>query len=121
MPVSEFCTLCKGFKETYVHLFWECPKSQIIWKYVHSLVNTKYATKQCSMFPVNCTCRVVFLFTLCKHYILTCRTFSRKSSVFAFKHKLNFHLKVLKYIYTAKNQEVHFERRWGDLYQILNL
>ena len=120
MLVSEFCSFCKGFKETYTHLFWDCPKSQTLWKYVHSLIDNKYANQGCSMFPVNTTPKVVFLFTLCKHYIFTCRSFSKKLNVHVFKYKLNFHLKILKYIYASKSKENIFEKWWGSLYQSLN-
>ena len=94
-PVSEFCSFCKFAKETYFHLFWECPKVQNVWRFIHSLVLRRFATPQMSLLPTG-PHKVVFLFTLCKHYIHTCRVFHHSPSVYALKQKGLFHLKALK-------------------------
>ena len=108
-PVSEFCSLCKGVKETYYHLFWECPKVKSLWNYVHSLVMPEFATPQMSLFPTG-SHKAVFLFTLCKHYIHTCRIFSKAPSVHALKQKLNFHLSALKATLHMRAQDDKFEK-----------
>ena len=121
LPVNDHCSLCKAFKETYVHLFWECPKSQQIWKYVHSLVGIRFATKQLSMFPVKVPNKVLFLFMLCKHFLFICRCFNRHPYLYRFKVQLNFHLKTLKFVYTKRSKEDYFEKEWGDIFTVLNV
>ena len=84
LNVSDHCSLCKSFKETYIHLFWECPKSQRMWKYVHSLVPRLFHSKEKSLFPTHAPENVVFLFTLCKYYIYLCKIFHQDIVILPF-------------------------------------
>ena len=115
-PTSNLCSLCKSFKETQSHLFWECPKSQYLWKYVHSLVPSGFHSKEMSLFPMHAPEKVVFLFTLCKYYLNLCRIFKRDPHIKAFKNKLIFHLRPLKATYTINDRETKFNKIWGDLF-----
>ena len=120
-PVSEYCTLCKKSKETFIHVFWECPKITKVWSYVHLLTLLKYRSKDLSMFPINVPNKLVFLFTLCKYYIYICRCTNNVPTVFHFKKKLLFHLEALRVTLLMKLKEEEFEKEWGDVYLKLKL
>ena len=121
LNVSDRCSLCKSFKETYLHLFWECPKSQYIWKYVHSLVPAQFHSLEKLLFPTHAPEMVVFLHTFCKYYIYLCKIFNQDTVLPYFKNKLNFHLKALKALYLVNNKEKKFEKNFGNLQSKLNV
>ena len=121
LNVSDRCSLCKSFKETYIHLFWECPKSQRVWKYVHSLVPHLFHSREKSLFPTHTPENVVFLFTLCKNHIYLCKIFHQDIVIRHFKNKLNFHLKALKALYVLNNKAGKFEKYYGNLLCTLNV
>ena len=107
-------TCCKNFTETYVHLFWECPKSAYVWKYVHSLTLEKFRTKNLSLFPLKVPNHLVFLYTLCKYFLHICRCFKIEPNVRFFKRKLAFHLEALKCQMIMQNKEEKFHKIWRD-------
>ena len=111
-----FVLFVKVLKKLNLNLFWECPKSQYIWKYVHSLVPPNFHSKDMSLFPIHAPEKVVFLFTLCKYYLYLCRIFKSDTHIKAFKNKLIFHLRALKASHTMKNKEAKFDRIRGDLF-----
>ena len=118
---SNVCSLCKHVKETYVHLFWECPKVNCVWNYVHSLVPDKFRSKDYSFFPNKLLETVVFLFTLAKYYIYLCRLFSKKPNAVHIKHKIRFHVNALKFVYNHIGKPDRFEKVWGNLHFRLNV
>ena len=107
---SNVCSLCKQVKETYVHLFWECPKVNCVWNYVHSLVPDKFRSNVYSFFPNKSPETVVFLFTLAKYYIYLCRLFSDKPNVVHIKRKIRFHVNALKFVYNHIGKPDRFEK-----------
>ena len=114
-PVSRYCTFCKSFPETYVHLFWECSKSAYIWTFVHSLTLEKYRSKEISLFPTKVPNHIVFLYTLCKYYIHICRCFKIQPNLPHFKKKLGFHLQALKCECIMRNKEQSFDKTWTNI------
>ncbi len=114
------CQFCLHSRETYFHLFWNCPKSQIVWKTIQNLLSfilnksLSFTSKNWLLheFPDN---KAAFsnIATIIKMYIFSCKySNSIPDSITCwYKIKNTIHTEWL--IYKNKDKITKFQKKWG--------
>lgn len=120
--VSENCTFCHQYKETVVHLLFECNFARKIWtaltkwfKYFHA-INIVFTAQICILNDFNKRNSALINNTILitKFYLYKCKT---RKSLPVFQHlikEISF-IKNIEYTIAVKNDKLYrFARRWDD-------
>ena len=121
----ETCTFCKETPETIVHLFWDCPVTNIFIKEILSRLKEKYSTSL-KLNPTNWFLLTdlsnveVLIVTLIKAHIHKSRLKVSKPSAEVMIQNIKFEVTKDYHIAKRDNNEKAFEQRWGELQKLLN-
>ena len=119
--VSSKCSFCNEVDESFLHVFWECPKVQRVWIKIIEFCNEFICTKNDKMTKITCMLSylenslLVVIVILFKWFVHLCRIFKKPLNLAAFMEKLkNFRdrdNKRAKYV----NKEERYLKFWEML------
>lgn len=119
------CTFCEEVTETIVHLFWQCPVTQILIKEILSHLKAVYniylnisAVKWFLLKDLSSI--QVLIVTLIKAHIHKSRLNLRKPSVEVVMQSVRFEIIKEYHIAKINNKMDTFEHRWGELRSLLS-
>ena len=119
--VSSNCSFCDSADETFIHLFWECPKVQIVWQEVIEFCKELICSKEDVMNQFTCifsffsNSLLVFVITLFKYFIFISKCWQSELNYFGFLRYLRHHRDRERYKAIFSKQMRAYERRWGVL------
>ena len=118
------CTFCEDAPETIVHLFWQCPITQIFIKEILSHLKLEYKINininaENWFLLLDLSHIEVLIITLIKAYIHKSRLKSSKPLVQVMMQNIKFEVTKEYNVAKTKNRVDMFERRWGELKKLL--
>ena len=118
---SELCSFCNLKSETITHLFWECSKTQLLWKQLEAKIKTRCSHSCNFRFTQNLIifgqCEVIrtdkicdFMILMAKFYIYRCKVQSINLNIKLFMTELFNRYNIERIICRNKNQ---FKNDWA--------
>ena len=121
---DDTCILCKQSQETLLHLFWSCPKTQMLITWFQEI---------CDMNAINVNLDVYsfilnrihdnrfhicnFIGVLLKQYIYRCRCMKKVPSITAVSNELEYCFKLELANARLDNKVNKLYKRWSPIYQ----
>ena len=119
--ISDKCTFCKNYKETTIHIFWECEKVSLFWKSIAKWLK-HICNIQCDYNSENVIInvfdsKIVEIITLiAKQYIYACKCLQEDLRVTILASKINQMYNTEKAIAQQNVKTKNFRLRW-DIYE----
>ena len=108
--------------ETYVHLFWECPRIQTIWKQIANVISVRTKEKvdldktvfMLGLFPSElCIMNVITI--IVKHYIYHAKNFHQHINATTAWLKILYHRDIAEAIATKHGKIEEYNKLWLPL------
>ena len=125
---TDLCCFCQNAQETLIHLFWDCPVTNVFWKNIQNflisvnLIQTSRVLRKTVCLGLDEEKGEILVnhcLLLARYYIFSCKFNNTKPLILEYLYQIKSNLQLEKQISVTIGMQKAFEKKWHKIIESL--
>ena len=125
---TDLCCFCQNAQETVIHLFWDCPVTNVFWKNIQNflisvnLIQTSRVLRKTVCLGLDEEKGGILVnhcLLLARYYIFSCKFNNTKPLILEYLYQIKSNLQLEKQISVTIGMQKAFEKKWHKIIESL--